>query len=242
MLIALSFNPADLGSTAGKSVVCMGIDMTRQVFIQELEELNHNVIKMGSILEMSLNEMILALDNIDVALAKKIIARDDEIDLLEQHIERECINIIAKQQPIATDLRKITSIMKIITDVERIADHCSDISEYIITIHKMPAVKAPSHLKQMIEAMKGMVIGIIDSFVNADLEKASAIIIADDEVDELFATISLELTRLMQADKEKIPQYVAYLMIIKYLERMADHATNIAGWIKFIITGELVLG
>lgn len=216
--------------------------MTRQVFIQELEELNNNVIKMGSVLERSLNDMISALDNLDVQLAKKIIERDDEIDLLEQHIERECINIIAKQQPLASDLRKVTSIMKIITDVERIADHCSDISEYILALNKRPSMKAPSHLADMINAMKRMVIETIDSFVTADLEKASSVIIADDIVDDYFEQISGELVEMMQADREIVPQCVSYLMIIKYLERMADHATNIAGWIKFIVTGDLVLG
>lgn len=216
--------------------------MTRHVFLQELEDLNQNVIKMGSILELSLNETILALENINVDLAKKIIIRDDEIDLLEQHIERECINIIAKQQPLATDLRKVTSIMKIITDIERIADHCADISDYIINLNQMPVVKAPVHMKEMITEMKKMVIDTIDSFVTSDLEKASSVIIADDKVDELFAMISEELIGMMEADKTVIPQCVAYLMIIKYLERMADHATNIAEWIKFIITGNLVLG
>lgn len=215
--------------------------MTRQLFIQELEELNQNVIRMGSILEMSLNEMIVALEKLDVPMAKKIIARDDEIDLLEQHIERECITIIAKQQPLASDLRKVTSIMKIITDIERIADHCADISEYIIEIYKMPKIKAPNHLAAMINAMKKMVTGVIDSFITSDLEKASYVIISDDEVDDLFRKISSELIQMMQAEKETIPQGVSYLMIIKYLERMADHATNIAEWIKFIVTGDLVL-
>lgn len=215
--------------------------MTRQVFIQELEELNSNVIKMGSILERSLNDMIMALDNIDIDLAKKIIERDDEIDLLEQHIERECITIIAKQQPLASDLRKVTSIMKIITDIERIADHCADISEYILALNKKPAIKAPKHLADMIHAMKGMVIETIDSFVTADLEKASSVMIADDVVDNYFEQISGVLIEMMQDNKDIIPQCVSYLMIIKYLERMADHATNIAGWIKFIVTGDLVL-
>lgn len=216
--------------------------MARQLFMQELEDLNQNVIKMGSILELSLNEMIYALEQIDVRLAKKIIVRDDEIDLLEQHIERECINLIAKQQPLASDLRKITSIMKLITDVERIADHCADISEYIIEIHTMPVVKMSSHVGQMVEEMKKMVIDVIDSFVTSDLEKASSVILADDKVDAFFEQITKEMIQMMQQNKEHVPQGVAYLMIIKYLERMADHATNIAEWIKFILTGELILG
>ena len=216
--------------------------MTRQIFIQELEMLHNNVIKMGSVLEQSLNDMITSLENLDVSLAKKIIARDNEIDLLEQHIERECIAIIAKQQPLAADLRKISSIMKIITDIERIADHCADISEYIIALHKKPAMQAPKYLAEMIEAMKKMVINTIDSFVGHDLEEATNVIISDDIVDDYFEKISEELTHMMQKDPGIIPQGVCYLMIIKYIERMADHATNIAEWIKFIVTGELVLG
>lgn len=216
--------------------------MMRQSFITQLEELNHNVIKMGSLLELSTNEMIVALDNIDVDKAKKIIDRDDEIDLLEHNIERECINILAKQQPLAGDLRKITSIMKIITDIERIADQCADISEYIIRLNKLAKIKAPLHLFDMIGAMKKMIIDTVDSFVEGNLEKATAVIHADDVVDDYFEEISEELSKMMQADAKVVPQCVCYLMIIKYLERMADHATNIAEWITFIITGDLALG
>lgn len=214
----------------------------RYSFIAQLEELNNNVIKMGSVLELSTNEMIRALDTIDVEIAKQIIARDDEIDLLELKIERECINILAKQQPLATDLRKITSIMKIITDIERIADQCADISEYIIKLSKMPRVKAPANLGNMIEAMKKMVKDTIDSFVEADIEKASTVMKADDVVDKYFQDICDELSDMMQKDSKVVPQSICYLMVIKYLERMADHATNIAEWITFIVTGDLALG
>lgn len=216
--------------------------MMRQGFIAQLEELNHNVIKMGSILELSTNEMIIALDTINVDKAAKIIARDDEIDLLENSIERECINILAKQQPLASDLRKITSIMKIITDIERIADQCADISEYIIRLAKLDKIKAPAHLFDMIGAMKKMVIDTIDSFVQGDLEKASSVILADDVVDDYFEKISEELSKMMQKNPNVVPQCICYLFIIKYLERMADHATNIAEWITYIITGDLALG
>lgn len=216
--------------------------MTRQVFIQELEQLNNNVIKMGSILELSLNEMILALDNIDKDLAEKIIKRDDEIDLLEHKIEQECITLIAKQQPIASDLRKITSVMKIITDIERIADHCADISEYIINLNQLSKLKAPSHLADMINAMKKMVIDTIDSFVSEDLEKASNVIASDDIVDHYFRVISSEISDIMSKDSSAVEQGICYLMIIKYLERMADHATNIAEWIRFVVTGNLTIG
>lgn len=214
----------------------------RQNFLTQLEELNQNVIKMGSILELSTNEMIVALETYDTKKAQEIIDRDNEIDMLEQQIERDCINIIAKQQPLAIDLRKITSIMKIITDIERIADQCADISEYIIKLNNKPKVKAPVHLPHMIEAMKKMVIDTIDCFVEADLEKATSVMEADDEVDAYYETITSELIEMMQADPQVIHQGVYYLTIIKYLERMADHATNIAEWNRFILTGDLTIG
>jgi phosphate transport system protein len=214
----------------------------RQTFLAQLEELNNDVIKMGSILEQSMNEMIDVLHDKDIEKAKKIIDRDDEIDMLEQQIEKECINIIAKQQPLASDLRKITSIMKIITDIERIADQCADISEYIIKLNKYPQMEAPKSLSFMIEAMKKMVINTIDSFVEADLVKAKAVIDGDDEVDNNFEKITEELSVTMQSKPELVPQCICYLFIIKYLERMADHATNIAEWIMYIVTGDLAIG
>lgn len=214
----------------------------RQTFLAQLEELNNDVIKMGSILELSMNEMIGVLHDKDIERAKKIIDRDDEIDMLEQHIEKECINIIAKQQPLASDLRKITSIMKIITDIERIADQCADISEYIIKLNRYPQMDSPKSLDSMIEAMKKMVINTIDSFVEADVKKAKAVIEADDEVDNDFEKITGELSLIMQNKPELVPQCICYLMIIKYLERMADHATNIAEWITYIVTGNLTVG
>lgn len=212
----------------------------RQSFIAQLDEMNNHVIKMGSLLELSTNEMILALEQADTEIAKRIIARDDEIDHLEQQIERECINLIAKQQPLATDLRKITSIMKIITDIERIADQCADISEYIIKLSKLPTMSAPKDLSKMISAMKKMVIDTIDSFVEGNVEKASGVITADDEVDDYFEKLTSDLENMMQKESALVPQCVCYLMIIKYLERMADHATNIAEWITFIVTGDMV--
>ncbi|WP_167958207.1 phosphate signaling complex protein PhoU [Anaerosporobacter faecicola] len=214
--------------------------MTRHIFMQELRELNQHVIRMGSLLEQSMNDVIVALERLDADLANQIIKRDDAIDELEHQIEKECIAIIAKQQPLASDLRKVTSIMKIVTDIERIADHCADISEYIILLSQQSDGVAPKNLKEMVNTMKGMVIETIDSFVEVDLEKANQVIAKDDIVDNYFASISDELTQIMLEKKEAIPASVSYLMIIKYLERMADHATNIAEWIEYIITGKMI--
>lgn len=214
----------------------------RRQFINQLNELNQRVIKMGSIIELSTNEMVDALNTLDVEKAQAIIKRDDEVDLLEQQIERECINIIAQQQPLATDLREVTSIMKIITDIERIADQCADISEYIISLSKLPTIEEPVRLEPMIDAMKTMVIDVIDAFVEKDLEKAAHVVEADDIVDKHFKKIKKDIAKMMKEDPNIVDQGISYLMIAKYIERMADHATNIAEWIKFIVTGVLTIG
>lgn len=212
---------------------------TRVAFLNDLRTLNNDVIKMATILEESIDKMILALTELSAEHATEVIARDDEIDDLERKIEIECILIIAKQQPIATDLRKVSSIMKIITDIERIADHCSDISEYVLELIKKDPMVQPSALVPMVEAMKDMVVQAINSYVAEDVEESKIVREKDDIVDNYFVEIREDLKKRMTEDKKWIPQCVDYLMIIKYLERMGDHATNIAGWMKYIVTGEM---
>lgn len=214
----------------------------RKNFVNQLSELNQSVIKMGTVIELSTNEMVEALDSLDVKMAKTIIDRDDEVDLLEQQIERECINIIAQQHPLASDLREVTSIMKIITDIERIADQCADISEYIIILNKLSRVEEPVRLEDMIKVMQEMVIDVIDAFVEKDIEKCNKVIETDDIVDKHFNKIKKDLAEKIKQDPDTVNQGISYLMIAKYIERMADHATNIAEWIKFIVTGVLTVG
>lgn len=211
---------------------------TRQVYLEELTKLKSDVIRMGSMLENSLDRVIEALNNQDTKLAKKIMADDDKIDDMERAIEEECIDLIARQQPVATDLREITSVMRIISDLERIADHCADISEYIIRAakEKMPM---PKQIGEMVEAVSKMIRMTIDAYINADAEAALKIIKKDDKVDELFEEIREDLFKSMKRHPDRIRAYGDYLMIIKYLERMADHCSNIAGWINFVVTGKL---
>ena len=214
----------------------------RQGYLDELEKLKTDVIKMGSVLEESINNVVTALKKVDGKLAEEIIASDDKIDDYERKIEKACIALIAKQQPVASDLRRVTSIMRIIADVERIADHCADISEYIIKLSNEEEIVMPKYVIEMVYAMKEMVVDTIESFVNEDHDQAERVIAADDIVDDYFEKIMDELCIAMKHNPDKIRQYSEYLMIVKYLERMADHATNIAEWIEFIITGELEIG
>lgn len=214
---------------------------TRAVYQQELDALAEDVLGMGEALRRSIEAVVGALETMDAVKAAEIIEGDDKIDTLERTIETKCIELIAKQAPLATDLRKISSYMRMIADIERIADHCSDISEYIMMLANEKAIPMPGFVREMTQEMKRMVWLVIESFVSADREKASLVIAMDDTVDDYFEKIKDELCIAMKHNTDRIPQYVDYIMIIKYVERMADHCTNIAHWIQFIITGELEL-
>ena len=212
---------------------------TRKVYAEELNELALEVSKMGGQLEHMIDEVSEALKNMDSKLAEKIMKEDDIVDDMERKIEKACIRIVAKQQPVATDLRRVTSVMRLISDIERVADHCSDISEYILEINGDTPVKAPEMLFTMLEDVKKMAVDTIDSFVEEDLEKSKRVAGSDDKIDNYFLQIKDNLCKSMHEDIEHIKTYVDYLMITKYVERMADHCTNIAEWVSFIITGDL---
>lgn len=212
---------------------------TRIVYLEELDKLNRQVIKMGTILETSINMTLKNLEELRDDVAHNIMSRDDQIDELELQIEKECIDLIAKQQPVASDLRRITSIMKLVTDLERIADHCSDISSYILRLCVQERIDPPKNLFFMGQAMKGMVNDVIMAFVNQDAQGARKVVEQDDVVDGFFQQLVNELSGIMEARPSIIPQCIEYLMITKYLERMADHSANIAKWVDFIVTGNL---
>ena len=210
----------------------------RQVYLEELAKLRNDVIRMGSIVEAAMSEVIHALSTLERAKAEKIMEGDDRIDEMEVQIEEQCIHLIASQQPVATDLRQITSVMRIISDIERIADHCSDTSEYIIRLEG-ERIPLPEHVEDMVDLVRDMLHSTVDAYVREDASEAQRVIASDDQVDDYFESITHEIYVAMKHNPEKIPSYGEYLMIIKYLERMGDHCTNIAGWIRFIVTGQL---
>jgi phosphate transport system protein len=211
----------------------------RYEFERELNRLHKDIIKMGAFIEESISDMIEALKTSNIDLAKHIIKKDDLIDEMERKISRECLITIARQQPIATDLRDIASILKIATDLERIADHCEDISEYVIKLAEIEQVKELHHIPAMAEAVNKMISETIDAYVRKDLDLARKIIKHDDVIDKHFHDLVDELTVIMENDSTKVRACTNYLFISKYLERMADHATNIAEWIVYFVTGEI---
>lgn len=211
----------------------------RYEFEKELNRLHKDIIKMGAFIEESISDMIEALKTQNVELAEHVIKKDDLIDEMERKIERECLIIVARQQPIATDLRDIASILKIVTDLERIADHCEDICEYVIKLAKIEPLKKLDHIPAMAEAVNQMISDTIDAYVRKDLELAKEIIKRDDVIDQHFYDLVDELVDIMEKDSSKARACTNYMFISKYLERMADHATNIAEWIVYFVTGEI---
>lgn len=212
---------------------------TRKVYIAQLEELAQHVSTMGTQLEHMIDQVIEALKNMDIEEAQDLIEKDDIIDQMERDIERACINIVAKQQPVATDLRRVTSVMRMISDLERIADHCADIAEHIKDLTQRKPVPMPVGLLEMLRHMRSMVSRTINSFIEENIEAVSQIVKDDDTVDWYFNDIKENLCVLMKENPDDIRAYVDYLLSIKYVERMADHATNIAEWVAFIVTGDL---
>ena len=210
----------------------------RNRFDRQLSTLNDELIEMGSMIEKSIETAIKALVNQDVDLARHAIEADEEIDRQERIIEDLCLKLLLQQQPVAKDLRLISSALKMITDMERIGDHASDISEITIALADQPYIKKLEHIQQMAKETMIMLVGSIEAFVDKDLEKANEVIKRDDVVDDLFDKVKKELIQMIHENTDKGEQAADLLMVAKYMERIGDHATNISEWVIFSITGE----
>lgn len=212
--------------------------MMRNRFEAQLEELNTELIRMGGLIEASINSAVKALIEQDREQAEKAILADIGIDEKEKEIESLCLKLLMQQQPVARDLRLISAALKMITDMERIGDQAADISEIAIYLSNEPYVKKLETIPAMATATIKMVSDSIDAFVRKDLELADSVIRDDDIVDELFVTVKNDLIALIHRNPDTGGQALDLLMIAKYFERIGDHAVNIAEWVKFSITGE----
>jgi len=210
----------------------------RNKFDNELEKLNLELIKMGSMIESSIEFSSKALINQDITLVKKVNELEIEIDDMEKTIESHCLKLLLQQQPVASDLRIISTALKMITDMERIGDNAEDIAEIARFLVKEKYIKDLVHIPQMAEATISMVTRSVDAFVNKDLELARDVCAADDIVDNLFQVVKKELIEKIQENTENGEQAIDLLMVAKYFERIGDHAENIAEWVIFSITGE----
>ena len=209
----------------------------RNRFDRQLEELNEMLIHMGELCETAIEEATGALEGHDIARAKAVITADSEIDQMEKDIERLCLKLLLQQQPVARDLRQISAALKMITDMERIGDQASDIAEIIISEKKSETTDIQT-IGQMSEAVAKMVRDSVRAYVEKDLELAREVMRSDDAVDVLFEENKHQLIEFIAANKGvQGKKAIDLIMVSKYLERIGDHATNIAEWVEFSITG-----
>lgn len=209
----------------------------RNRFDRQLAQLNDEMIEMGSMIEAAIEKAVSALVTQDVEKAKEAIASDDDIDHQEKEIENLCLKLLLQQQPVARDLRQISSALKMITDMERIGDHAADISEITILMSGQPYIKKLEHIQEMAKETMQMLVSAVDAFVEKDMQKAQDVIKRDDVVDALFSQVKNELIQLIHENAECGEQAADLLMVAKYFERIGDHATNISEWVIFSITG-----
>lgn len=208
----------------------------RNRFDEQLARLHSEMIEMGALCESAIEKAAKALSERDKEGARAVILMDNDIDHMEKEIESLCLKMLLQQQPVARDLRQISAALKMVTDMERIGDQASDIAE--ITGHlNGNGVSLIPEIGEMFLAAKKMVTESIDAYVKQDLSLAEKVIKYDDKVDSLFQEIKISMINLIKEDNNKGEFALDLLMIAKYLERIGDHATNIAEWVSFSVTG-----
>ena len=209
----------------------------RSRFDEQLEELNNNLIEMGALVEKTIADACHALIEQDVTLAKNIIGQDDDIDQKERFIESLCLQLILQQQPVSGDLRLVSTVQRISADLERIGDHATDISELTLLLSTTQYANKLVYIPQMAEATKKMIANSIKAYINKDLELAQEVIASDDTVDQLFDTVKDVLVKRIRDSADSSDQAIDLILVAKYFERIGDHATNIAEWVIFLLTG-----
>lgn len=203
----------------------------------QIQALNAALIEMGMMVEHAISQAARALVEKDAALARDVIRLDRRCDEKEREIEALCLKLLLRQQPVARDLRLISAAMKMITDMERIADQAADIAEITTLLADVPYARPLVLTQEMARETIWMVKTAVDAFVGGDLSLAGSVVAHDDVVDGLFDQIKQELIGLINQDVQQGGPALDLLMIAKYLERIGDHATNIAQWVEFSITG-----
>ena len=214
---------------------------SRKYYDMELQKLNGALLEMGEMIRMAISGAVAALMEHDHDRARSIIAYDEEIDKQNRQIEQQCYNLLLSQQPVAGDLRMVSAALKMTTDMERIGDHAADISEIELMLEKLTPLYN-DHLRQMATETSVMLMKSIESFAEKDEKKAQWVIDRDDVVDDLFDTVKNELIDAIHKDSASGEQATDLLMAAKYFERIGDHATNIAEWAIFALTGKRALG
>ena len=214
------------------------MSIVRQGFDQELESLRQDLVHMGQIVQDAIKNAVDALARRDKALAQQVMDGDDLIDSMQVEIEDRCISLIARQQPVATDLRILGTGLKITTDLERIGDHAFDIAKIVLLIGDEPLIKPLVDIPRMAVMAQSMLEDSLQAYLKLDIQLAEKVCRDDDLVDQLYHQVFRELLTYMLEDPKKINQATQLIFVARYLERIADHSTNVAEWVIYLVTGE----
>lgn len=212
--------------------------MMRKSFHESLRELKNDMLKMGSMVEDAINKSIHALKDGDLELAQKVKDDDDKIDDMELVLEEKCTKLIALQQPVAKDLRMIIVISKLVTDLERIGDHASNIANMVLEIGDEPLIKPLIDIPRMTEIVNRRLRESLDAFVKMDIDLAKKVAREDEEIDVIDEQILRELLTFMMGDPRTIKQATSLMFISRFLERIGDHSTNICERIVYMVSGQ----
>ncbi len=213
--------------------------MVRERFTQKILDVKQKVLKMGALVENIIDTAVTALKTQDLDLARDVLKKDDEIDQLELEIEKECMMLLALQQPLAKDLRTIASVLKIITDLERMGDNAVNIAEVILEIGEEPIMNSLKDIPNMADIAQKMLKMSLDAFVNEDIALAEKAAERDEDVDRLYETVINDILNIITEKRELTKQGTKLLFLGRYLERIADHSTNICERTIYMITGVL---
>lgn len=212
----------------------------RKAFDASLQELHNDILRMGSLSEEQIYNCVEALVKKDINLADDVIKKDDIVDDMDKEIEDKCVRLIAMQQPIATDLRTIFITLKIVTDLERIADYAVDIAKVAKRLKNENYIKDLIDIPKMAEIVEKMIKESLDAYVEENADKAYKVCKIDDSVDALYKNVFKDFLLILDDKKENMNQVAQFLFVCKYLERVADHTTNICESVIYLVTGEKV--
>ena len=209
----------------------------RTKFDEQLRQLGMEMTHMGNLIEKNIQDAVQALLSQDTETARRIMAEDELVDQEQKKIENICFQLLIQRQPVARDLRTITAALKMVTDMERIGDHAADISELTIAMAAVSFPLREENIRKMAGETIVMLLDAVNSYVNKDIEKAHSVIAHDDIVDNYFVKVKADLIEVIRENPEYGEHAADLLLVNKYLERIGDHATNIAEWVIFALNG-----
>lgn len=213
---------------------------TREVFARELQELQGQIEEMSHMVQETYKGLFDAVLFHDEEMIASIIKSDKNFYDMKKQIEGQCLKLITKQQPIATDLRMVSSVLKIVTDIERVGDHAGDIGELLLRTQMKPLSDFSVHLEGMITAAMELFANAVDGYVKGDIDTSEQVIVDDDIVDELFNKVKADIIKGLKTESSNADEYIDMMMLAKYLEKIGDHAVNIAKWQIFREEGAMI--